>query len=43
MHTKNDLLPRRMHEAHALAIAVAVWFIVAGACVVAANAWAMGV
>lgn len=32
--------PRKIHEAHALAFAVAVWFIVAGVCVVAANAWA---
>jgi hypothetical protein len=42
MHTRTEQSDRRMHEAHVLSIAVALWFMVAGACVVAANAWAMG-
>lgn len=40
MHIHIDRLIQK-HESRTLAVAVAVWLMVAGLCVVAANAWAM--
>lgn len=40
MHIRIDHLIQK-HESRAFAVAVAVWLMVAGMCVVAANAWAM--
>ena len=41
MHIRIDHLLQK-HESRGFAVAVAAWLIVAGACVVAANTWAMG-
>lgn len=40
MHIHIDRLIQK-HESRGLAVAVVVWLMVAGLCVVAANAWAM--
>ncbi len=34
---------RRSREEQAFAVAVVLWLMIAGVCVVVANAWAMGV
>lgn len=40
MHTHSPSAARR--DERSIAFAAAMWFIVAGLCVIAANAWAMG-
>lgn len=37
----SPLHTRRSHEEQTLAVAVILWVMIAGACVVVANAWAM--